>query len=72
MVYLDRKQASEHLISRGVHYSRATLQKLATTGGGPVYRICGGRALYTVPDLDAWIEERMSPPRRSTSEVTVR
>lgn len=72
MHYLTRKEAADHLAAMGITYSRATLQKLATTGGGPIYRICGGRALYTAPDLDAWIKERMSPPRRSTSEVVAR
>jgi hypothetical protein len=67
--YLTRAEASEYLASRGVPYSKLTLQKLVTTGGGPVYRRLGNRALYTTDDLDAWIQARMSPARRSSSEI---
>lgn len=69
MRFLDRREAAEHLTKRGVRYSWRTLQKMATTGGGPVYRLCGGRALYLPDDLDDWLEQRMSAPRRSTSEA---
>jgi hypothetical protein len=69
MRYLNRKESAAHLAERGVPYSWRTLQKLATTGGGPVYRVCGGRALYLPSDLDRWLDDRMSPPRRSTSEL---
>ena len=68
MRFLDRREAAEHLKKRG-RYSWRTLQKMATTGDGPVYRICGGRALYIPDDLDDWLEQRMSAPRRSTSEA---
>ncbi|MEC9368468.1 MAG: hypothetical protein VX871_07225 [Pseudomonadota bacterium] len=49
-----------------------TLQKMATLGGGPVYRIFGNRAVYTVNDLDAWAEAKLTAPRSTTSEVQVR
>ena len=68
MRYFTRKEAEGYLAERGVRYSWRTLQKLATTGGGPVYRLCGGRALYLTADLDRWLDERMSPPRRSTAQ----
>lgn len=65
--YLDRRQAAAYINSRGLTYSANTLQKLATVGGGPVYRRFGNRAVYTTTDLDAWIEQKLTPPRASTS-----
>ena len=38
-------------------------------GGGPDYRRFGNRAVYTPDDLDAWIEQKLSDPIRSTSEI---
>lgn len=67
--YLTRTEAAEYIRGHGLRYSAATLQKLATTGGGPVYRRFGNRAVYTEADLDAWIEQKLSAPKRSTSEV---
>lgn len=68
-IYRTRAEAAEHLASRGLRCSRLTLQKLASVGGGPIYRIFGNRAVYTIADLDDWAEARMSPPRRSTSDA---
>ena len=65
--YLDRAEAADYLSSRGLRTSRNTLQKLVTVGGGPLYRRFGKRAVYLQADLDAWIAERLSPPRRSSS-----
>ncbi len=68
--YLDRLEQSAYLRDvRGVKYTKKTLQKLATTGGGPKYVLLGGRALSTAPWLDEWVDELVSAPRRSTSEV---
>ncbi len=67
--YLTRAEQAEYLRERGIHYSRNTLQKLASTGGGPKYVLIGGRALSTPAWLDEWVAERTSPPRRSTSEA---
>ena len=33
--YLSRKEAAAYLVERGLPYSPNTLQKKATTGGGP-------------------------------------
>lgn len=65
--YLTRAEAAEYITCMGAQTSKNTLQKFATVGGGPVYRRFGNKALYTRPDLDAWIAEKLSPPRRSTS-----
>jgi hypothetical protein len=67
--YLTRREAAEHLTDQGMPMSWKTLQKMATTGGGPAYQIFGNRALYQPPILDQWAEARLSAPRRSTSEA---
>lgn len=70
--YLTRAEAANFLTRRGFKTSKNTLQKMATVGGGPTYRIFGIRALYTPPDLIQWAEEKLSPPRRSTSDAAHR
>ena len=68
--YRDRREAADYLTEeRGLKTSWRTLQKLATVGGGPVYRIFGNRAVYTEPDLDVWADEKLTAPRSSTSDV---
>jgi hypothetical protein len=70
MKFLTRKKAANYLTEeRGIPTTWKSLQKLASTGGGPQYRLFGQRALYTREDLDAWIDEKLTPARRSTSEV---
>lgn len=65
--YLDRIAAAEYLTARrGLRVSKNTLQKWATTGGGPAYRRFGLRAVYTQADLDAWAEAKLSAPRSSS------
>ena len=63
-----RKEAAAFLRERGYPATPNTLMKLASTGGGPVYRLFGNRALYEGDDLLAWAESKLSAPRRSTSE----
>lgn len=67
--YYSRNEAADLIKSRGLPITRNTLQKYATTGGGPVYRRFGNRAVYLAADLDAWIEEKLSSPRASTSQA---
>ena len=67
--YLLRPEAAKFLKERGFPTTKNTLQKYATTGGGPVYRLFGNRAVYTPDDLLEWAEAKTSAPRRSTSEV---
>jgi len=67
--YLDRAEAADHLTERGLRISKTTLQKFATIGGGPSYQRFGHRAVYTVANLDAWAERKLSAPLRSTSKV---
>ena len=68
-LYLPRRAAAEYLTKRGAPTSFGTLQKLACVGGGPIYQIFGNKALYTPANLDRWIEEKLSAPRRQTSEA---
>jgi hypothetical protein len=67
--YLTRPEAAKHLTERGLPITKSTLQKMATTGGGPPYQKFGNRTLYTPNTLDSWAEEKLSEPRRSTSET---
>ena len=67
--YRNRREAADYLTARGLPTSWRTLQKLATVGGGPLYRIYGRIAVYTDPDLDTYAEGKMSAPRHSTSEA---
>ena len=68
--YLLRPESADFLTERGFPTTKFSLQKLATTGRGPVYRIWGNRALYTRDDLLTWAEAKLSAPRRSTSDAT--
>ena len=67
--YRNRREAAEYLTSKGLRTSWRTLQKLATVGGGPRYRIFGRIAVYTDEDLDAYATSKLSAPRYSTSEA---
>ena len=67
--YLNRAEQAHYLAERGIPATKATLTKLATTGGGPKYVIFGNKALSTAAWLEEWIVEKMSTPRRSTSEA---
>ncbi len=69
--YLDRAEAAEYLATRGLRVAKGTLQKLATVGGGPIYRRFGHRAVYQAADLDTWAQAKLSAPRCSTSGAEV-
>jgi hypothetical protein len=67
---LGREEAARYLRERyGFRIRAGTLQKYAGMGVCPVYRQAGRTAVYTVPALDDWAEERMSPPGRSSSDL---
>jgi hypothetical protein len=67
--FLNRRQAAEYLTEKGLKTSHKTLQKKATTGGGPLYRIYGNLAVYEPAHLDEYAEGKLSAPRHSTSEI---
>lgn len=52
--------------ARLLDLSPRTLEKHRCGGTGPVYRKLGGRVVYTIADLRAWIE---GSARQSTSEM---
>lgn len=52
----------------GIPVALRTLNKLASIGGGPVMQYSGRIPLYRPEDLDAWAEQRLSKPVRSTAE----
>lgn len=67
---LRRKAASEYLHEvHGLDRAPSTLAKLAVIGGGPVFRRVGRVPFYEQNQLDAWVESKLSPPMRSTSDL---
>ncbi|MEW5728283.1 MAG: helix-turn-helix domain-containing protein [Pseudomonadota bacterium] len=67
--YLTRREASEYLKQKGLPVAPTTLAKYVTVGGGPIYQSFGRMARYRPSDLDAWVQERLSAPRRNSSEA---
>jgi len=66
---LRRKDVPAYMKERhGIPIAVATLNKLASTGGGPAMRYSGRIPLYEPEALDAWAEERLTKPVRSTAE----
>ena len=49
--FLRTKEAAEFL-----SLSARTLEKHRTYGTGPAYRKLGGRVVYAIDELDAWVE----------------
>src|SRR5690242_7331448 len=66
---LNRQEASAFLNELGYKTAVASLNKLASTGGGPKFRKFGRKPLYSPTDLVAWAEARTSPPVRSVTEA---
>jgi hypothetical protein len=70
MRFLTRPEQSAYLkATYNLTYSPKTLTKLASTGGGPQYQLFGNKAVSTCEQLDEWVREKLSAPRRSTSEA---
>ena len=67
--YLNRREQADYCQQRGLKITPAQITKLAHTGGGPEYQIWGNQAVSTPEQMDQWIESKLSPPRRSTSEA---
>lgn len=64
----SRREAAEYLSARGYRIAIATLAKLATVGGGPMYEKFGRKPLYTERGLVAWVASKTTLPQRHTSE----
>ena len=70
--YLRRKPAAQYVREHwGLPCSPNTLAKLAVIGGGPIYRRVGRIPLYTIEDLDRYVEDKLGKQLRSTSEYGV-
>jgi len=67
--YLSRPEAADYLTAKGLRVSKNTLGKLATVGGGPMFRKFGARVVYTEHDLEAWAKARLSDPVANTSSA---
>jgi len=69
--FRPRKAAAARIFERwGYKISGQTLAKLACNGGGPPYRKIGSQTVYADDECDAWVQRRLSPLMRSTSDVT--
>jgi hypothetical protein len=67
--HLTRVEAAKYLTDElGLPTTKGTLQKLATVGGGPPYDLYGNKSIYKPSNLNRWAEEKMTAPKRSTSE----
>lgn len=54
----------------GLDYTAEYLARLASTGGGPVFRYLNGHwPIYADDDLDEWAKSRIGPPMRKASEA---
>jgi hypothetical protein len=60
---LRRKSAADFLTEQGYPTSPATLEKMASIGGGPVFELYGRIPLYKPDNLLVWARSRLSPPR---------
>ena len=66
---LRRAEVPEYLLEKhGIPVALATLNRLATIGGGPAMTHAGRIPLYAVADLDTWANERLSKPVRCTAD----
>jgi hypothetical protein len=65
---LRRREAAQFLTDHGFSTAPATLAKLASIGGGPMFRYWGRFPIYTPHNLLEWAHARSTEPRRSTSD----
>jgi hypothetical protein len=65
---LTRAEAAVFLTDRGYRIAKATLDKLAVIGGGPIFEKWGRKPLYRPADLLSWVASRSTGPMRSTSD----
>lgn len=68
--WLSREQAAAYITRRtGMQMSLDTLAHRAAAGTGPRYFMWGGKrggngrgAIYTIPDIEAWIQLQLHEP----------
>jgi len=66
---LRRNEVATHLTAIGFPISKATLESMATRGGGPPHYKWGKYPVYRWREVLAWVEERLGNSRHSTSEA---
>jgi hypothetical protein len=66
--FLSEPQAAAFLAELGLTVAPKTLRKLRCVGGGPSFVKFGRAPLYQPEALDRWVEEKLTPPKRSTSD----
>jgi hypothetical protein len=66
--WLTRADTGENLRKHRFRISNQTLRTLACKGGGPPYRKWGRLTMYRWGDVVEWAQNRLSEPRRNTSE----
>ena len=69
---LSRRDTASALTRAGFPISAATLASMASRGGGPVYALFNGRAIYRFADALAWAKGRTSAPRTTACEGQAR
>jgi len=66
--YRRRAEAARYVREKwGLPCSPSWLAKLAVLGGGPLVHKAGRFPMYADSDLDAWAQDRLGKPLRSTS-----
>ena len=68
--WFGRRDISELLKAHGYPVPVRQLEKMATAGNGPLYRLFSRKALYAADEALAWAESRLSAPRTNTSEAS--
>jgi hypothetical protein len=66
--FLVRKAAAQYITENYFPCSPKTLAKLACIGGGPEFRRAGRIPIHEPHKLDSWVQSRIGPPVRSTSD----
>lgn len=66
--YRSTEQVIAWLGERGLRLRPQTLVNWRHVGGGPVFHRFGHRVVYSETELQEWLEARLGPPLRSTSE----
>lgn len=67
--FINRDEGEALSVELGTPVKSGYLQKLASVGGGPPYRIFGRTALMVPAEFIEWLLSRVSPPRTNTSCV---
>lgn len=67
--FINRNEGEALSVELGTPVKAGYLQKLASVGGGPPYRIFGRTALMVPAEFIEWLLSRLSSPRTNTSAL---